>query len=128
MKHYIVYNSDGQIIRTGTCQDTDFYIQAKLGEHIIEGQCRDDSNYQVIDGELIYTPKILTKDEILLKIRQKRDKMLAQSDWTQVLDAPLTKVQKDKYKAYRQALRDLLQKYDSIRSINEVVFPQIGDF
>lgn len=128
MKHYIVYNSGGKIIRTGTCQDTDFYIQAKPGEHIIEGQCRDDSNYQVIDGELIYTPKILTKDEILLKIRQKRDKMLAQSDWTQVLDAPLTKVQKDKYKAYRKVLRDLTLKYDTITSIEEVIFPSIEDF
>ena len=37
-------------------------------------------------------------------IRAERNRLLAESDWTQVLDAP---VDKDAWAAYRQALRDV---------------------
>jgi hypothetical protein len=41
------------------------------------------------------------------EIRAKRDQLLAASDWTQVLDAP---VDQDAWAAYRQALRDVPQQ------------------
>ena len=41
----------------------------------------------------------------LHKIREKRNKLLAESDWTQVGDAVLEN--KEEWKTYRQALRDL---------------------
>lgn len=39
--------------------------------------------------------------------RTKRDKLLADTDWTQVLDAPIDVATRESYRAYRQALRDL---------------------
>lgn len=39
--------------------------------------------------------------------RTKRDKLLAETDWTQVLDAPIDAATREAYRAYRQALRDL---------------------
>jgi len=41
------------------------------------------------------------------QIRTKRDKLLAESDWTQVADAP---VDKAAWATYRQSLRDIPQQ------------------
>ena len=39
--------------------------------------------------------------------RARRGKLLAASDWTQVLDAPIDAETREAYRAYRQALRDI---------------------
>lgn len=53
-------------------------------------------------------------------IRQKRNQLLAECDWTQAPDAPLTAEQKQAWRQYRQALRDLPQKY---ARADDVVWP-----
>lgn len=40
-------------------------------------------------------------------LRAERDKLLAESDWTQIPDAPLTEQQKSDWATYRKSLRDL---------------------
>lgn len=44
------------------------------------------------------------------KIRKERDKLLAGSDWTQVVDVSLTAEEKEMWRVYRQALRDVPQQ------------------
>ena len=39
--------------------------------------------------------------------REARNKLLAESDWTQMPDSPLTDAQKASWATYRQSLRDL---------------------
>ena len=41
------------------------------------------------------------------EIRTKRNKLLSDSDWTQVLDSPLSIEQKQAWATYRQELRDI---------------------
>ena len=41
------------------------------------------------------------------KLRKLRNKLLAESDWTVMLDSPLSDSNKAEWKTYRQALRDL---------------------
>lgn len=41
------------------------------------------------------------------QIRKKRNKLLAESDWTQVVDVPFADEQKQAWATYRQALRDV---------------------
>jgi len=50
-------------------------------------------------------------------IRTKRNKLLKESDWTQVVDAP---VDQAAWAAYRQALRDITSQADFP---NEVTWP-----
>ena len=51
------------------------------------------------------------KDQDLARfLRSERNALLQQSDWTQLDDVPQTT--KDKYKSWRQALRDLPQHSD----------------
>jgi hypothetical protein len=50
--------------------------------------------------------------------REERNKLLSQSDWTQIDDAPLTTVQKAAWALYRQALRDLPQQEGFPRTVS----------
>ena len=54
------------------------------------------------------------------QLRDKRDSLIRDTDWTQVLDSPLSESKKSEYAAYRQALRDIPQQYDSL---DDVVWP-----
>lgn len=120
MKSYTIYDSNGVILRTGRCVDTDFDIQAKEGEFIIEGYCNDDENHKVINGQLVYSEKVSTVEEVQLEIRIERNMRLAQCDWTQVSDAP---VDQAAWRTYRQALRDLPAQYQNETDFANVVFP-----
>lgn len=70
--------------------------------------------YKLMDG----APVERTEEEILSdkstmlsdKIRLKRDALLAETDWTQLPDAPLSDDQKEQAREYRQMLRDIPQQ------------------
>lgn len=51
-----------------------------------------------------YTAK---SDEILLKMREERNKKLAECDYTMLSDRELSESKLTEWKTYRQALRDL---------------------
>jgi len=75
----------------------------------------------VLDG--VHTVIEVSQENIELllynDLRNKRDKLLQQSDWTQMPDSPLTEEKKQEWQTYRQALRDLPQTID----INNIEFP-----
>jgi hypothetical protein len=52
--------------------------------------------------------------------------LLSQSDWTQVVDSPLSDELKAEYKVYRQALRDLPNSinWETIQSETEISWPK----
>ena len=56
-------------------------------------------------------------------IREKRNRRLLDSDWTQMPDAPLSDSKKAEWATYRQALRDLTNNYTNEDSINDIVWP-----
>ena len=50
----------------------------------------------------------IIKPEVYMdNVRKLRNKMLAESDWTQFSNAPLTAEQQAEWATYRQALRDI---------------------
>lgn len=54
-------------------------------------------------------------EELIAAIRVKRNKILAESDWTQLPDAPLSIEQKQVWKTYRQQLRDFPSTCDAAK-------------
>jgi len=52
VKSYIVYDSNGKILRTGICQNIDFELQKKDGEFIIEGRA-NDALQKIVDGKIV---------------------------------------------------------------------------
>ena len=85
---------------------------------------RDSQKLEVVepylDGDAVYDVNVvdLTADEISAAtsaanaraekaVRDERNKLLAESDWTQMADSPLTDEAKSSWATYRQALRDI---------------------
>jgi hypothetical protein len=60
----------------------------------------------------------------LSQVRNQRDQLLAQSDWTQMPDSPLSPEVKAAWAQYRQELRDLPENLLSdVENWFDVVFP-----
>lgn len=129
MIDYIIYDDSGQILRTGKCPQSMLNAQCGENENIIQGIAQDDK-HQIIDGLIVDKDVDNVVDNYikLNELRQQRNILLSQSDWTQMPDSPLTDSEKKQYKKYRQALRDLPLKYATINNINEVIYPHLEDF
>lgn len=84
----------------------------------------------VLDG-VVYTVKVeaFSQAEIdaldasdWVNVRHERNRRLAESDWTQLPDADLNTEEKQQWKTYRQALRDVTEQADP-RNITWPVAP-----
>ena len=127
MKSYIVYDSDGIIVRTGVCSQHDLHLQAIDGQFVIEGEA-DDASKMIVDGKIVDKPETIYTDaelnnQVLKNIRATRRNKLAESDWTQFADSPLTDKKKSEWATYRQALRDLPQEYPNAISNDDIIWP-----
>lgn len=125
MKSFVVYNDQGEILRTGACQDDDLSVQAGEGESVLEGEA-DDLTQMVVDGSVVDKPELSDaekKAETIAELRKLRDNLLNLSDWTQVADSPLANSKKAEWATYRQTLRDLPSNHVNTTSIEDVSFP-----
>lgn len=125
MKSFVVYNDQGEILRTGACQDDDLSVQAGEGESVLEGEA-DDLTQMVVDGAVVDKPDLSDAEkraETIAELRKLRDNLLNISDWTQVSDSPLTDTKKTEWATYRQTLRDLPAGNVNATSIDDVTFP-----
>lgn len=52
-------------------------------------------------------PNIISDEDFYKQLREERNKLLAQTDWTVLLDVPISREKKEEYISYRQKLRDL---------------------
>lgn len=62
-------------------------------------------------------------EQVWAQTRYKRDQLIAASDWTQMIDAPLTDSQKEAWKVYRQELRDLPDSFSTVEVPGDVIWP-----
>ena len=62
-------------------------------------------------------------DRAIAGLRQKRNSILASSDWTMLSDSPLSATEKTAYTEYRQDLRDITEGVNTVAKVNAVVFP-----
>ena len=83
----------------------------------------DDYTKNIVEGTPIFSGSVYiqtwnitdaTEEEINIKIEEKwieirdiRDSLLAQSDWTQFQDSPITGSKLTEWQTYRQSLRDI---------------------
>lgn len=76
MKHFIVYDATGIILRTGRCHDDTLALQ---GELVIEG-IADDSLHCIIDGQVTDIPipilEVAAHEENKQRGNQKLEKMI----------------------------------------------------
>lgn len=95
--------TDGEL----TVYKTDYATMAKIDLEIInfeeEGLYVEKYNYALVDNCIV--PFNLYEYKLNL-IRKERNRLLKESDWTQVIDAPFTYEESFQWKQYRQSLRD----------------------
>lgn len=75
-----------------------------------------EADYQLAMSEA-WRGKVTVEEvaETADEIRARRDKLLAATDWTQTLDAPIDTATRDAMRTYRQALRDVPQQDGFLR-------------
>ena len=62
-------------------------------------------------------------DRAIAGLRQKRNSLIASSDWTVLSDSPLSAEVKTAWLEYRQDLRDITEGVNTVAKVNAVVFP-----
>ena len=68
MKHWILYNPQGEITRSGVCADADFELQSPGGVSLIEGKATGRTHY-VLNGALTsYTPAQIVSKQALPQV------------------------------------------------------------
>lgn len=82
-------------------------------EGFLDGQY-DAIEYKVVDGQAVAKTDAEKQSyddtrnaETLDSLRDRRNALLAQSDWTQANDSPLSASKRTEWATYRQSLRDL---------------------
>ena len=122
-----------------------FYVQLKNGKidnyinylpELPEGfsvvEITDIEFDQIINQRTHYfditdnTVKIINKsdEEIWFEIRNKRNTLLRESDWTQMNDSPLNTEKKNEWLNYRNNLRNLPQTFINP---DEVIWPDVPE-
>jgi hypothetical protein len=120
MNTFTVYDlATGEIDHSTTTVAEINEVGLQEGQGIIEGDYQPNE-YKVVSGEAIQRT-----DNILEILRNKRNALLKESDWTQLNDCPLSDTKKAEWQTYRQALRDLPADYQDTDNIDDVVFPKL---
>ena len=119
MKYSIYITETGLIHSQGSSSHVSDLSDILLedGEGIVEGHY-DRATQKIVDG--VVTEYVA---DFFPLIRNKRNELLKESDWTQVNDSPLPDSKKAEWATYRQELRDLTTTYSNAVDIEEVVFP-----
>jgi hypothetical protein len=129
--NYYSFDSDGNIQNVGTCLESVFHLYKSDDVTYVAGIASSNINY-VLNGVLKeYTPEELTlksnspglgykwigKDRVWVDVnsreltenvvKEKRNQLLFDSDWTQIPNNPLTAQQQTNWATYRQQLRDI---------------------
>ena len=119
MKYSIYKTETGLIHSQGSSSHVSDLSDILLeeGEGIIEGH-HDRATQKIVDGSIAEYVA-----DFFPLIRNKRNELLKESDWTQAIDSPLPDIKKEEWATYRQELRDLTTTYLDAVAIEEVVFP-----
>lgn len=94
-------------------------------EHMIPLYKWDGSAVVERTAEEIEADRIIAMQPTADQVRAKRDRLLAATDWTQVLDAPISAQSRAGMRVYRQALRNVPQQPGFPAAVEWPVMPTI---
>ena len=124
MYHYSIYElSTGRFTGYGSNPDAEL-VEAGEGQGLIEGHYDHDTQ-MVVEGVVVDIPEATVEQEELdkawIEFKHNRNRLLQNSDWSQVPDAP---VDATVWALYRQQLRDLPENTSDPRSVVWPTHPQ----
>lgn len=108
---YTIYSADGSFLMNVTCSAESLADMLPVGGYSVEGT---QSTLSTCVGGTLSIPtdaevSNLNTANALVDFRIERNKRLADTDWTQGNDSPLSATVKSDYESYRQILRDMPQ-------------------
>ena len=108
---YTIYSADGSFLMNVTCSAESLANMLPVGGYSVEGT---QSTLSTCVGGTLSIPtdaevSNLNTANALVDFRIERNKRLADTDWTQGNDSPLSATVKSDYESYRQILRDMPQ-------------------
>ncbi len=62
-------------------------------------------------------------DRAMADLRQRRNQLLAETDWTVLQDNPLTPEKRSEWMVYRTELRNITQGLNTVEDINNIDYP-----
>lgn len=119
---YVMVQSNGCTVSTEEAQATAVYAEANDTFYRLVAAAPGDELYHVAQVSTIpegaepggwkYVNGEVVADEELIAVlvRDKRTKLLRDTDWTQSLDAPISAESREEIRLYRQALRDITEQ------------------
>mgnify|MGYP003139457399 FL=1 len=118
MTDFTTYKTSTGIITS--CGSTNVPLDkiATESDESVIGGIYEAETYKIIDGSAV-----LQTIDWKIGLRFERNTLLAESDWTQTADSPLSNSKKAEWVTYRQALRDLPSSYTDDDEYSDVVFP-----
>lgn len=127
---YIVYNSNGEILRTGYCSPSDLSNAANTGEFVMEGAA-DARTQKIVDGNIVSKTDVPIREasedlkDTQARLRVYRNELLVECDWTQLADvsASMTAEEKTAWTTYRQALRDFPASNSTVSDFSTLNWP-----
>ena len=121
MIRYIVLDAENVILGEGSCIDADLHLKGYDDQTviIIDQDLEVIRGKRYIDGQIV--DALPDSAKVLSKLRRQRFELLIEWDWTQLDD--LSPEIKDKWKEYRQALRDLPEQYQEETSFEDIIWP-----
>jgi hypothetical protein len=101
------------------------YLKSNPQNDYLDGSIatRDVKDFWVDPQTKMIGPKPKKAINIADYIRTKRVAALAETDWTQLPDSPLTQQMREAYAVYRQAWRDLPEEQNTINNIADIQWP-----
>ena len=107
------------------------YYVSKRDSEIVDVEAHKDEDGKDVATTYVQTHFIgddTAKDARILadewtNIRRERDRLLAESDWTQANDTPLSDADVAKWKTYRTSLRDLPSDQSSKTKYSDITWP-----
>ena len=110
----------------GKTYNIKYYVSKRDAEEIkdVDGNSYDPKQYvqSHFIGDDTAKDKRILADE-WEHIRRERDRLLAESDWTQANDTPLSDADVAKWKTYRTSLRDLPSDQSSKTKYSDITWP-----
>ena len=117
-------NATGKLIisRRMTQAQADARI-AEYSEQSYLNQFVTDLDNKIVNLDTLQVETVTPPNIVPQWLRQRRNLLLSDSDWTQGADSPLSSSKKTEWQTYRQALRDLPTTYPNPTSKDDIVWP-----
>lgn len=117
-------NATGKLIisRRMTQAQADARI-AEYSEQSYLNQFVTDLDNKIVNLDTLQVETVTLPNVVPEWLRQRRNLLLSDSDWTQGADSPLSSSKKTEWQTYRQALRDLPTTYPNPTSKDDIVWP-----